>query len=50
MQNRHSLQELRAKYILPVWEGFNHFICIPSFSLRVYLALAECKIEILFSS
>ena len=31
-------------------EGFNHFIYIPSFSLRVYLALAESKIEKQFSS
>ena len=26
-------------------EGSNHFICIPSFSLRVYLVIAESKIE-----
>ena len=26
-------------------ESFNHFIYIPSFSLRVYLALADSKIE-----
>ena len=31
-------------------EGFNHFIYIPSFSLRVYLVLAESKIEKQFSS
>ena len=26
-------------------EGFNHFIGIPSFSLRVYLVHVECKSE-----
>ena len=31
-------------------EGFNHFIYIPSFSLRLYLVLAESKIEKQFSS
>ena len=31
-------------------EVFNHFIYIPSFSLRVYLVLAESKIEKQFSS
>ena len=31
-------------------EGFNHFIHIPSFSLRLYLVLAESKTEKQFSS
>ena len=39
MLNRSSIQESRAKCILPVWGRFNHFICIPFFSLRVYLVL-----------
>ena len=30
-------------------EGLNHFIYIPSFHLRVYLVLAESKIEKEFS-
>ena len=30
-------------------EGFNHFIYITSFSLRVYLVLVESKIEKQFS-
>ena len=31
-------------------QSFNHFIYIPSFSLRLYLVLAESKIEKQFSS
>ena len=48
MLNHPSTQESRAKYLLK--EGFNHFIYMPSFSLREYLVLAESKIEKQFSS
>ena len=51
MLNHPSIQELKAKYIyLFVYGGFNQFIYIPSFSLGVYLVLAESKIEKQFSS
>ena len=52
MLNPPSMQELRAKYILPVCLGrvFNHFTFVPSFSLWVYLVLGESKIEKQFSS
>ena len=49
---RHSIQESRGKkkFTCLFRKGFNYFICILSFSLRVYLVLAESKIEKQFSS
>ena len=50
--NRFFLYKNRGQNIFYLFfkEVFNHFIFIPSFSIRVYLVLAESKIEKQFSS